>query len=388
MSASEDELKEEFQKYGSVLEVFILRERGTQKHRGCCFVRYETRADAEKCIEGMNNKMVYPKQHNPLEVRLADGEEVRLDNKVFVGQLPESCSEADVRQVFEPFGALTEVVVLQKGRPSAFVKFINRSEAEKAIEELDGKFTMPGSSQGPLKVSFAQTKGRHGLNQMLSANHGLNPMSLPPGTHIPPVFTAPGMGGSMGGPMMLPSVVLEPKMYVAGLPTTIELDQVKGMFMKYGAVMDAYLLDGNSKGCAFVKMQDRSACDNAIRDLNGKVVAGSVRMLTVRYADKAVGGGGGAKGGAAGGTAVKLFVGGLPPEVQEKDLYDTFAFFGPVQEVYIKRNADGGHAGFAFVRLVQPHMAEAAIATFHNVYTMPGAMRPMTVKLADGEMER
>ncbi len=63
---------------------------------------------------------------------------------LFVGNLPHSTTEAELRSLFEPFGAIDRVSVVTdretgRSRGFAFVEMTNANEAEKAIAGLNGK---------------------------------------------------------------------------------------------------------------------------------------------------------------------------------------------------------------------------------------------------------
>lgn len=65
-------------------------------------------------------------------------------NKLFVGNLPYSVDEMQLRQMFEPFGELVEVTVIKdrmtgRSKGFGFVTFKNKEDAEKAIKELHEK---------------------------------------------------------------------------------------------------------------------------------------------------------------------------------------------------------------------------------------------------------
>ena len=69
------------------------------------------------------------------------------DNKLFVGQLPYSATEDEIRELFVQYGALREVILLKKSdgssQGSCFVKFENKEDMTSAITALNEQFTMP-----------------------------------------------------------------------------------------------------------------------------------------------------------------------------------------------------------------------------------------------------
>ena len=64
--------------------------------------------------------------------------------KLFVGNIPHSTTEAELRTLFEPHGKIDQVSVVTdretgRSRGFAFVEMSDSSEAEKAIAALNGK---------------------------------------------------------------------------------------------------------------------------------------------------------------------------------------------------------------------------------------------------------
>jgi cold-inducible RNA-binding protein len=64
--------------------------------------------------------------------------------KLFVGNIPHSTTEADLRSLFEPHGAIAQVSIVTerdtgRSRGFAFVEMTDSAEAEKAIAALNGK---------------------------------------------------------------------------------------------------------------------------------------------------------------------------------------------------------------------------------------------------------
>ena len=66
--------------------------------------------------------------------------------KVFVGMLSKTCTEEDVRVMFESYGVVEEVTVLRdkegQSKGCAFIKFSNRQQAQMAINKMHGSQVM------------------------------------------------------------------------------------------------------------------------------------------------------------------------------------------------------------------------------------------------------
>ncbi len=81
---------------------------------------------------------------------------------LYVGNLPHSATEAEVRNVFEPHGAVEKVTLVTdretgRARGFGFVEMTNATEADKAIAALNG--TDFGGR--PLTINEAKPKAEH-----------------------------------------------------------------------------------------------------------------------------------------------------------------------------------------------------------------------------------
>lgn len=102
------------------------------------------------------------------------------------------------------------------------------------------------------------------------------------------------------------------KIYVGGLPYSVDENDLSGMFTSYGEITSAKIITdrdtGRSKGFGFVEMADDEAAMKAIAELHEATLEG--RTLTVnearpmeqRSGGGRPGGGGGYRGGGGGGN--------------------------------------------------------------------------------------
>lgn len=93
--------------------------------------------------------------------------------KLFVGQVPRSMEEDDLRPVLEAFGAIEDLVIIRDKltgahRGCAFASFYSREAAERAVAELHNKVTLP-QSINPLQVRPAE--GQAGGASPLFSQH-------------------------------------------------------------------------------------------------------------------------------------------------------------------------------------------------------------------------
>jgi RNA recognition motif-containing protein len=137
-------------------------------------------------------------------------------SKLFVGCLPYSRTSTDLSDLFSQVGPLVEVALLTtpegKSKGAAFVTYVNKADAERALVELQG-YCFPNSSRG-INISFATKQGRPGALP-LGSGHSVYqgspvsssaatyaPMTLAEEPTTPPGFTPPGYRESPSPPQL------------------------------------------------------------------------------------------------------------------------------------------------------------------------------------------
>jgi RNA recognition motif-containing protein len=93
------------------------------------------------------------------------------------------------------------------------------------------------------------------------------------------------------------------KLYVGNLAYSVTSESLEQMFLEFGAVMSAQVIQdrdtGRSKGFGFVEMQTDDAAQQAINGMHERQLDG--RPLTVNEAKPRESSGGGGRGGYGGG---------------------------------------------------------------------------------------
>ncbi|CAI8045800.1 CUGBP Elav-like family member 6 [Geodia barretti] len=172
--------------------------------------------------------------------------------KLFVGQIPKTWEEEDIREILEPHGSIRELTILKDKisgthKGCAFVTFNTRNAAVEAQKNLHEKKTLPGM------------------------NH---PMQVKPATNEPRNTT---VGRE------------ERRLFVGMLSRDLSEDDVRLMFSQFGQVEDVSILrnaQGTSKGAAFVRMGAKSQALQAITALHqSQTMAGCSAPLVVKIAD-------------------------------------------------------------------------------------------------------
>ncbi|XP_077237958.1 flowering time control protein FCA-like isoform X2 [Tasmannia lanceolata] len=169
--------------------------------------------------------------------------------KLFIGAVPRTATEEDIRPLFEEHGDVLEVALIRDKRTGqqqgfCFIKYATSEEADRAIRALHNQYTLPGGL-GPIQVRYAD-----GERERLGA--------------------------------------VEYKLFVGSLNRQATEKEIEEIFSPYGRVEDVYIMRDERKQsrCGFVKFSHKDMAAAAINALNGTyVMRGCDQPLIVRFAD-------------------------------------------------------------------------------------------------------
>ncbi|XP_053612540.1 CUGBP Elav-like family member 1 isoform X3 [Plodia interpunctella] len=166
--------------------------------------------------------------------------------KMFVGQVPRSMDENDLRIMFEEFGRVHQINVLRDkitgaSKGCCFVTFFTRKAALKAQDALHNIKTLSGMHH-PIQMKPADSENRN-----------------------------------------------ERKLFVGMLNKKLSENDVRALFAGHGAIEECTVLrdaQGQSKGCAFVTFVSKQAAIAAIKALHhSQTMDGCSAPLVVKFAD-------------------------------------------------------------------------------------------------------
>uniref|UniRef100_A0A0D6QXE7 RRM domain-containing protein n=1 Tax=Araucaria cunninghamii TaxID=56994 RepID=A0A0D6QXE7_ARACU len=385
----ESQLLPIFQEAGNIQEVSIIKDKVTKASRGCCFVTCPSRQDADKAISLFHNKRTLPGASSPMQVKYADSELERIEHKLFIGMLPKTVSDAEVSALFSKFGNIKELQILRGPQQAnkagcAFLKFETRDQAVAALEALNGKHKMEGSSL-PLVVKWADTEKERQARRAQKAQpqapntpgtdsvqqpslFGAMPMGyMPPSSYNGYGYQAPGSYGLMQYP--LPALSNQPGLHsmVAAINPTSTLpgsthDLVAGMARSnFAAMQSAGYMNSAYPGVSGVQYPmgyqapmighgtlplGHGSVGPALVNTNS--VAGNVKTSSGAQVE--------------GPPGANLFIYHIPQEYGDFELSTAFSSFGRVisAKVFVDK-ATGVSKCFGFVSYDSPAAAQSAI---------------------------
>ncbi|XP_075319290.1 CUGBP Elav-like family member 1 isoform X10 [Odontesthes bonariensis] len=171
--------------------------------------------------------------------------------KMFVGQIPRSWSEEQLRELFEPFGAVYEINILR-----------DRSQN-------------PPQSKGCCFVTYYTRKSA------LEAQNALHNMKILPGMHHP-IQMKPADSEKN-------NAVEDRKLFIGMISKKCNENDIRLMFSPYGQIEECRILrgpDGLSRGCAFVTFTARQMAQSAIKSMHqSQTMEGCSSPIVVKFAD-------------------------------------------------------------------------------------------------------
>ncbi|XP_063682455.1 ELAV-like protein 2 [Bolinopsis microptera] len=176
------------------------------------------------------------------------------------------------------------------------------------------------------------------------------------------------------------------KLMINYLPRSVEVNQLKGMFEKFGEVANAHIVKNTatneSKGYGFITFEDENSAVGAIIELNGHQMED--KRLRVAYSTPIDDTNRSKAAPAASNDDVNVYIANLPKTWDEKELTARFETYGPVKHCKILRDVSGASRGAGFVRYETSKMAAAAILDMDDRCPEGGSL-PLIVKIADGK---
>ncbi|CAK6957394.1 embryonic polyadenylate-binding protein-like [Scomber scombrus] len=245
-------LYDTFSAFGNILSCKVVCDDKGSKGYG--FVHFETHEAANRAIETMNGMLLNDRKVFVGHFKSRKEREVEFGTKamkftnVYIKNFGEDYSDDKLKEVFSVFGRTLSVRVMKdergRSRGFGFVNYANHEDAQKAVDEMNGKdingkMIYVGRAQkrlerqGELKRKFDQIK-----QDRIQRYQGVN-------------------------------------LYVKNLDDTIDDERLRKEFAPYGTITSAKVMtDGSqSKGFGFVCFSSPEEATKAVTEMNGRIVA-------------------------------------------------------------------------------------------------------------------
>ncbi|XP_021956223.1 RNA-binding protein 45 isoform X2 [Folsomia candida] len=193
-NVTEEELRESFEQFGEIKELWIVKEKDSGQSRGIAYIKYSKTSEAAVAMEEMNGKFI-GNNAKALKVMIASGREQgskRETNeterllRLFIIVSRQS-SETEIRDHFSQFGDIEHCNIVKdrntkESKGFGYVKYFRISHAAKAYEGCDRtykpKFADPRPSKQEDRYSSAHgsTTGTYDMAEYPMEHHFQQPM--------------------------------------------------------------------------------------------------------------------------------------------------------------------------------------------------------------------
>jgi RNA recognition motif-containing protein len=383
---TELEVTKFFSNYGTILESQIIKDSKTGQSKGCAFVKFASMTKAEECIKQIQAKPFHlPGVQNVIQIKWADGEEQRLGlsgidpnmaTKLFVGSILKEATEENLRDVFEQFGIIDELVLMKENGVSkgcAFIKFRQKEDALLAIRALNAQAYILNSDK-PIEVRFAENKKKH-------------PTPTQPPTGNTPNYPYQ-MGGGQGQMGMNQPQPYPNYMYPGqgGAPATYyKYLSPEGHPYYYSPVTNKTQWEEPPLGSIVIPEPDLNNPYTKQYTQQTNTTKGYSQQSNNNNNNSSAASATGSDGAPKrqGPSGSNLFIFHLPNEWKENDLIEFFKEFGTIISARIMTDRTTGRSrGFGFVSYDNPNSAKNAITKMNGLQV--GSKR-LKVQLKKGD---
>mmetsp|Transcript_125060 Transcript_125060/g.365250 ORF Transcript_125060/g.365250 Transcript_125060/m.365250 type:complete len:761 (+) Transcript_125060:87-2369(+) len=382
-SVGEYELREHFSRYGVVVDVAIVKEKGTEKSRGFGYVTMQDVTTREAIISA-----VHEFEGRPVTVMLTKDSLTGTDvKKVHLSRLEADVSTEEIREAMTRFGAVLDVHTPKdpntgERKNFGFVTYDTQEAFDAAIAASsvtlkgqvvairpaaqcrEGSWDSPsggkgadawgcwgGGCWGPGGGWGDGSEAWYGSDYWGAAGKG-------------PCWGCGGKGGGCmasngcsGAARSQPSTSSDGsaegvKYFVAGLPDTVTDDELLRHFSSFGQVMFSSVVKekhgDRSRGFGYVTLADASSQEAL---LNTKHVFGNTQISVMLTKESLTGG-----------NVKKVHLGNLNADVTAEAIRGVFSQFGVILDVHTpKEPSTGERKNYGFVSFSTEEAFQAAI---------------------------
>lgn len=273
---TQDEMRDFFASIGAVESCRLMRDKVGGFSLGYGFVNYFRAEDAESAINRLNGLRL---QNKTVKVSYArpSCDAIKGAN-LYISRLPNNMTQEELYKMFSPYGKIITHRLLannngelspggdKEAKGVGFIRYDQRVEAMKAIEELNG--SVPKGCSTPITVKFANNTNR--AQQSASARH-FGPIHHASGKTMMTMNKNFQRFSPMGDPPMIPQRNSTNGtgwcIFVYNLGPDTEENVLWQLFGPFGAVHSVKII--KEKGFGFVNMVNCDEAVVAIQSLNG-----------------------------------------------------------------------------------------------------------------------
>eukprot|EP00928_Gymnodinium_smaydae_P086658 TRINITY_DN70_c1_g1_i1.p1 TRINITY_DN70_c1_g1~~TRINITY_DN70_c1_g1_i1.p1 ORF type:complete len:337 (-),score=85.30 TRINITY_DN70_c1_g1_i1:40-1050(-) len=323
---------------------------------------------------------------------------------VFIGDLHAGFDDAQVLSIFGAYGTIKSHTLLQpsaQGTRAVIITFATVDEAKWMVDNLNGN--IPQGLTTTVSVNYKKGGGKGGKADAVPGGKG--------GDWGP-------YGGGYGGASWDAPAAPSANVFIGELPAVMDDAMLLQIFSAYGGIESHKLMDAGQFGkrAAIISFKSVDEAAWIVNNLNGNIPQGLAEPIRASFkkdggakgfAEK--GYGYGAKGGGKGkGTSFHelmniitssgvlpvgpsfssdecaLFVGGLPHDCTDRELYQMFSVFGAIApKGLVAMPGDDGYTsckGYGFVTFMEAAAAQKAIVTLNGTQMPDGKTMQVSIK--------
>ncbi|XP_055533228.1 RNA-binding protein 45 isoform X1 [Wyeomyia smithii] len=174
-TVTEENLREHFNQFGDIEEIWIVKDRQSGDAKGVAYIKFSKTSEAARALEEMNGKLIGDNSR-PIKVLVAanrqQGSRKQTENeeekylRLFV-LIPKEMSEESLRSEFGQYGTIDNVTIIRdratkEGKGFAYVKFNRFTHAARAFEDCDSKYKAVFAEPKPSRNSSVSSNDNFG----------------------------------------------------------------------------------------------------------------------------------------------------------------------------------------------------------------------------------
>jgi len=300
-TTDESDLKDMFSSYGTIEDVTILKNTTDGSSKGCAFIKFETRSQAQNAIKSLHNSQTMEGCRSPIVVKIADTEKDKMTKKRVQAHAMGASLSGGVSSMPGVPGVPAGVPIVQSTQFAGGVAglaqqvaYYQQVFAQMGLPQLIA--AAPGGVPAQQLSASAATTARSTAGYGGSAGGGYGASNAAGDNTIQQAYSgmqqymatslpAPYTAATQNGAQQLNNSKKEgpegANLFIYQVPTEFNDSDLMQTFLPFGNVLSAKVfidkVTGMSKGFGFVSYDNPSSANAAISAMNGFAI-GSKRL--------------------------------------------------------------------------------------------------------------